>query len=215
MKDAVLDVDCWHKLKPITASADRSVRLWKVEESAHLIYRGHHAPIDKVAILTEDMFVSGSQDGSVALWSHGKKTPISVVRGCHGVDDRSHTARWITSLATLKASDTVASGSYDGYIRVHSARDGKLIPTVQVPIHGCVNGLAITSRIIVAGCSREHRLGRWLSLPRSSKDRLTIIRFPEDMLPQVEESSSDDDGYGDESDIDDQLIASSDSDQDK
>jgi WD40 repeat protein len=51
---------CEHHL--LSGSADRTVRLWKVDEETQLVFtHGHTAPVDCVAMLHADAFVSGSQ----------------------------------------------------------------------------------------------------------------------------------------------------------
>ena len=55
-----LDALCDHHL--VSASADRTVRLWKVAEEVQLIFSSAHtAPVDCVAMLHAEGFVSGSQ----------------------------------------------------------------------------------------------------------------------------------------------------------
>lgn len=179
-----MSIDCWHKLRPLTSSTDRTNRYWKVEDNAHLVFRGHKAPIDTARILTDSTFVSGSQDGKLCLWDHGKKTPISTVQQAHGLEDgvSSQSARWISSVASVKACDMVASGSYDGFVRLWSVSPeaNKFRPVKAVPVAGFVNALHISSRLLVAGGGREHRLGRWWNL-KGVKDRLTVMRFKEDL----------------------------------
>lgn len=210
-QDAVSAIDCWHKLRPMSVSNDRTVRRWKVEESSHLVYRGHKGPIDAVQILNDDCFVTGSEDGRICLWKDMKKNAISTVNDSHGLDEGSTTPRWVSSLAAIKASDTFASGSNDGFVRIWSAKNERIRQTAQIAIPGFVNALAMTSRLLVAGCGREHRLGRWWNM-KKCKDRLTIARFPQDFAELVdqgedEESSSeeteeseDEDSSVDESD---------------
>jgi ribosomal RNA-processing protein 9 len=52
--------------RAITASTDRSCRLWKVPEESQLVFRGHSAAIDCLYQLNEGIFLTGSQDGCVA-----------------------------------------------------------------------------------------------------------------------------------------------------
>ncbi|KAJ5759671.1 hypothetical protein N7520_006827 [Penicillium odoratum] len=126
---------------------DRTARLWKVVEEAQLVFRGgasKKAPykesnIDCIAALPPAHFVTGSDCGSICLWSMHKKKPLYTVHLAHGLDpippleqlspevDRETAAhntrhmrpmpRWITALATLPGTDIVLSGSWDGSIR--------------------------------------------------------------------------------------------------
>jgi ribosomal RNA-processing protein 9 len=197
-------------LKPLSSSLDRSIRSWKVEENAHLVFRGgHKAAIDTVKILNDEQFLSGSQDGKLCLWTYGKKSPIATVQAAHGLENdstssssssssSSHgnsnsttnrgTPRWITSLHTIKASDIAITGSYDGYIKLWSTQNNHLEAIQSIAMKGFVNGLYVSSRLIIAGCSREHRLGRWWNI-KGAKDRLTIIRFKDDLETNAQQQA--------------------------
>jgi ribosomal RNA-processing protein 9 len=205
-----LGVDCWHKLRTITVSNDRSIRRWKVEESSHLVYRGHKGPIDAIQILGDNTFVSGSQDGKLCLWKDSRKTCIATQLNSHGEEKGS--PNWVSSLAAIKASDTFASGSNDGYVRIWSARNDRIQQTAAIPVSGFVNGLALTSRLLVAGCGREHRLGRWWNM-KKCKDRLTIVRFPQDLSELVDQVDDEDESSESEDvDVDSDTEEANDSD---
>jgi ribosomal RNA-processing protein 9 len=130
--------------------------------------------VDCVKCLTTDSFVSGSQDGSISIWNEARKTPLSSFDTAHGLE--SGTPRWIASLAALSSSGTFASGSYDGFVRVWSSMNNKIRSVGEVPVEGFVNGLALSSRLIVTACSREPRLGRWVNL-KQCKNRISIFRY--------------------------------------
>ncbi len=95
--------------------------------------------IDRVAMIDKDTFVSGSDNGSLSLWSVHKKKAVCTVALAHGCDPpppapeeagapeqvvfdgrtlkRPAEPRWITALATVPYSDLVLSGSWDGRVR--------------------------------------------------------------------------------------------------
>ena len=106
-------VDCWTKEKPISSSSDRSIRIWKIAEETHLVFRGHKSIIDNVQWLTDNTFISGGQDGLLHYWKDTQKSSFSSVHNAHGLDD-SQNPRWISALATIKMSNIVATGSNDG-----------------------------------------------------------------------------------------------------
>ena len=112
-QDAVFSVDCWTKEKPISSSSDRSVRIWKVAEETHLVFRGHKSSIDNVQWLTDSTFVSAGQDGHLHYWKDSQKSSFSHVSAAHGFDE-SNNPRWISGLANIKMSNIVATGSNDG-----------------------------------------------------------------------------------------------------
>ena len=98
--------------------------------------------IDRVALVDEETFVTGSDNGSLCLWTLHKKKPVFTVPLAHGLDPplkpedvsadvtdattmRGTTVaipvrqpRWITALATVPYSDVVMSGSWDGKVRL-------------------------------------------------------------------------------------------------
>lgn len=173
--------------KPLSCGSDRSVRLWRVNDESHLVYRGKNSMIDCVSMLTPDLFVSGDEGGHVSLWKQTQKRPIATIHGAHGTlddlpADNDQRNRWIASLAAVPMSDVFASGSHDGYIRLWSVNEGapkdsKLRPLWSVPARGFVNGLAMNSSVIVAAMGREHRLGRWWCTSGNC-NKLLIHRIP-------------------------------------
>lgn len=147
-------------------SRDRTARLWKVVDETQLVFRGgasknapyHENNIDCIAPLPPDHFVTGSDSGSISLWSVHKKKPLHTIPLAHGVDPippldelspevnaetAAHNARhmrrmprWITALATLPGTDIVLSGSWDGWIRAWRISEDKktIIPLGPVGI---------------------------------------------------------------------------------
>ncbi|KAL4736844.1 WD40-repeat-containing domain protein [Aspergillus similis] len=133
---------------------DRTARLWKVVEESQLIFRGGSSKntykennIDCIAPLPPTHFVTGSDNGSISLWSIHKKKPLYIIPHAHGfdpvppvelispeVDQQTAesnarflrpTPRWITALTTVPGTDIVLSGSWDGWIRAWKISDDK------------------------------------------------------------------------------------------
>ncbi|GIZ49199.1 hypothetical protein CKM354_001223400 [Cercospora kikuchii] len=163
-QEEVADVSALAQEKCVTVGArDRTARLWKVVEESQLVFRGGGAPkqskqkakdndsgidvgddyemphegsMDRVACLDDDTFVTGSDNGSLALWNVHKKKPVHVYPLAHGMDpplplsevsaeevpsEEARTKpqpRWITALRAIPFSDVFVSGSWDGYVRV-------------------------------------------------------------------------------------------------
>ncbi|KAK7427080.1 pre-rRNA processing protein [Neonectria magnoliae] len=153
-QDQVVDVDALAQERCVSVGArDRTARLWKVMEETQLVFRGgavdkktrpgvnprsmlHEGSVDRVAMIDDDLFVTGSDNGAIALWSLTKKKPMYIESAAHGLDppltleeasaeqDPSPkaipppTPRWITALKTIPYSDVIISGSWDGHIRV-------------------------------------------------------------------------------------------------
>lgn len=154
-QDHVLDVAALSNERCLSVGArDRSVRLWKVVEEIQHVFRGGgggsghgrsshkhgfyaEGSIERVAMIDDETFVTGSDNGSLSLWSSHKKKAIFTFPCAHGVDRPLDPAeafaemdlegrqvpappqpRWITALAALPFGDTFVSGSWDGHIRV-------------------------------------------------------------------------------------------------
>lgn len=205
-QDTVSGLDCWTSARPISASADRSVRLWKVADDSHLVFQSHVSNVDTVQVLTHDSFLSGGQDGTIALWRESQKKPQAVAKQAHGID-RYGNANWICSLATVKESDLVASGSNDGTVRLWQAAalDRVLRETCRIPLGGFVNGLAVSPRLLVAGLGSEHRLGRWWTSKHSGEqskigNKVAIVRLATGLEQGSSIAEEDSDGeYADDS----------------
>ncbi|EMC91165.1 hypothetical protein BAUCODRAFT_317151 [Baudoinia panamericana UAMH 10762] len=164
-QDEVVDVGALAQEKCVTVGArDRTVRLWKVVEESQLVFRGGGAPskskadralkddqdsgidmseqkaynegsIDRVTCVDDETWVTGSDNGSLSLWSVNKKKPVFIVPLAHGLEpplplselsaeqDPDETAqtepqpRWITALCAIPYSDVILSGSWDGFVR--------------------------------------------------------------------------------------------------
>jgi ribosomal RNA-processing protein 9 len=150
-QDEVVDVAALAQERCISVGArDRTARLWKVVEETQLVFRGgggekksrkNSAPavmegsMDRIAMIDEEMFVTGSDNGSISLWVTHKKKPIFTLPLAHGIDPPTKPGEasaeanpdpklvpapqpcWITALTTIPYSDVILSGSWDGHIR--------------------------------------------------------------------------------------------------
>lgn len=136
---------------------DRSARLWRVVDETQLKFLGdssrndeyHAGSLDCVAALPPQHFVTGSDAGTISLWSMHKKKSLFTIQTAHGVDSvppledvtsesdpkvieelkksdkRRPAPRAITALVALPGTDVVLSGSWDGWIRVWKVSDDK------------------------------------------------------------------------------------------
>ncbi|KAK9240414.1 WD40-repeat-containing domain protein [Lipomyces kononenkoae] len=142
-QDAINDIAALAQERCITTgSRDRTVRLWKIVEESQLIFRGGgptsgqklrfvEGSIDAVAMVDHHIFVTGSDNGTLSLWTLQRKKPAYSVHLAHGLDTQlspeAYTAekvqfptapkpqpRWITCLTALPYADIVVSGSWNG-----------------------------------------------------------------------------------------------------
>lgn len=150
-QDEIVDIDALSQDRCVSVGArDRTARLWKVAEETQLVFRGgsgdkkskrmpREGSIDRISMLDDDLFVTGSDSGAIALWSVSKKKPVCIVPLAHGVDPPvvpegeeqddevtpQPTPRWITALKTVPYSDVFFSGSWDGFVRVWRLSEDK------------------------------------------------------------------------------------------
>lgn len=195
-QDEVVDVAALAMERCVSVGArDRTARLWKVVEETQLVFRGGgtsekkkarktdggvdvrsfaEGSIDRVALIDEEIFVTGSDNGSISLWTLHKKKPVFTVPAAHGIEEPmlpeeasaeeipdarvpEPQPRWITALATVPYSDLVVSGSWDGEVRVWKiSEDKKRLEAVGVvggfredeagTLKGVVNDLSVFER---------------------------------------------------------------------
>lgn len=155
------------------------MRVWKVEEGSQLVCRAkpRNVSLDCITMINDKTYFSGSENGSLSLWSMHKKKPTYVCK-------EAHSGKWITAVASLRSTDLVATGSSDGGLRLWKVDTGDhyMEEMAHLGVPGFINGLAFgpSGRVLVAAIGREHRLGRWERMPSSqAKDGLQIVRLPD------------------------------------
>jgi ribosomal RNA-processing protein 9 len=112
------------KERCVTVSSDRTLRVWKVLQESQLVFRGHKASIDCLAMLDDAWFVTGSQDGAVSFWNAARKRPHASVSRAHPTAPdaaESGNGGWVSACAALPLTDLVATGSCDGFVRLWRA----------------------------------------------------------------------------------------------
>ncbi|KAF2222173.1 WD40-repeat-containing domain protein [Elsinoe ampelina] len=168
-QDEIVDVASLNQEHCVTAGArDRTARYWRVVEESQLIFRGggahnslrkrrdeeidgqyqetkpyHEGSTDRVAMIDEETFVTGSDNGSISLWNINKKKPVFTYPQAHGFEDQKKLEdvsaethpdprvlpdpqpRWITALACLPYSNVIFSGSWDGHVRAWRLSEDK------------------------------------------------------------------------------------------
>ena len=159
-QDEVLDIAALAHERCISVGArDRTARLWKVVEESQLVFRGGggekkaksslgppkvlEGSMDRVAMIDEETFVTGGDNGCLSLWVIHKKKPVFTLPLAHGMepplppDEASAETdperrvvpmpqpRWITALTAIPYSDVILSGSWDGQVRAWRVSDDK------------------------------------------------------------------------------------------
>ncbi|KAF4552380.1 WD domain-containing protein 35 [Elsinoe fawcettii] len=168
-QDEIVDVASLTQEHCVTAGArDRTARFWRVVEESQLIFRGggahnslrkrkdeegyeqyqeikpfHEGSTDRVAMIDEETFVTGSDNGSISLWNVNKKKAVFTYPQAHGVEDPKKLdevsaevepdprvlpdpqPRWITALACVPYGNLIFSGSWDGHVRAWKISEDK------------------------------------------------------------------------------------------
>ena len=210
-------------------SRDRTAMFWKIVEESRLSFRGEsldsitrknkdkekngeeplfiaEGSIDRVCMVDESHFVTGSDNGNIALWSLSKKKALCTVRSGHGLKPKlkasSSSAEcseekaskqipinqpyWITAVHVVPYSDFFVTGSYNGTLNLwkishEGMRSFDMIGQIK-DIRGCVTGIESVileekKLIIFALLSKEHRLGRWLGKTEGARNALVTVTF--------------------------------------
>jgi len=181
-QDQVTGIDCGARERCVTAGGrDGTARVWKIVEESQLVFNGPQSSLDCVRLLNEEHWVTAGEDGHLAVWGIHKKKPLAVVQHCHGVDPINQDPNWISALATMHNTDTVITGSRDGWVRVWQVGEGfRSIKEVhKVNVTGFVNSLAISQcgGWVVAGVGQEHKLGRWWR-DKTARNKVVVIKVP-------------------------------------
>ncbi|KAL2476106.1 U3 snoRNP-associated protein-like YAO [Abeliophyllum distichum] len=185
----VLTIDSLRKERVLTVGRDRTMHLWKVPEESQLVFRAPASSLECCCFISNDEFLSGSDDGSIEHWNILRKKPVHIVRNAHaslsqfeqrhnGLSNGplenhaqdseklcSTALSWVSSVAVCGSSDLAASGAGNGSIRlwtIESESKG-IRPLFELPLVGFVNSLSFakSGRFLIAGVGQEPRLGRW------------------------------------------------------
>lgn len=144
------------------------------EDDAAIAYA--EGSIDCVALLDSQLFVTGSDNGALSLWSTQRKKPVFTVPLAHGSDppippeemsadvDAAENGikaprlpRYITALAAVPFSDLIVSASWEGWIRVWRIGPekrtieslgtvGRVASTKDVEVTPGVNGASVQTK---------------------------------------------------------------------
>lgn len=194
-QDTVVDVSALGQERCVTVgSRDRCAMLWKIAEETRLTFRGgenerkkrkkfqdedgmdideveqkffSEGSIDCVSMIDDTYFVTGSDNGSISLWSLAKKKPLFIQHYAHGIlpsltpeqasaeQDEALRAQqvpeaqpyWITAIHAVPYSNVFFTGSWNGTIKVWKLEDNLRSFT---PLGELSNARGIVTRIDVA-----------------------------------------------------------------
>lgn len=221
-QDNISDISCLSRETCVSVgSRDKTAMFWKIAEESRLTFRGgdssekkhkrakkvavegegedveeiafhNEGSIEVVSMLDESHFVTGSDNGNIALWSLAKKKALFTKRLAHGlrpiVSPHQASAEvseelaeqqvpeplpyWITAVHAIPFSDIFITGSYNGVLKVwkldqEGLRLFDLIGEIN-NINGCIVRIESAELdgnkiTIMALTSKEHKFGRWLN----------------------------------------------------
>ncbi|KAL8045589.1 hypothetical protein ABFX02_08G124300 [Erythranthe guttata] len=168
----VLTIDSLRKERVLTVGRDRTMHLWKVPEESQLVFRAPASSLESCCFISNDEFLSGSDDGSIELWNLLRKKPVHIVKNAHASfsedkiekinheglsnghkeNDAQDSSRlgstalsWVNSVAMCRGSDLAASGAGNGSVRLWAIENESkgVRPLFELPVVGFVNSLAI------------------------------------------------------------------------
>ncbi|KAG6658125.1 hypothetical protein I3843_04G127900 [Carya illinoinensis] len=146
-QNEILTIDCHRKERVLTVGRDRTMQLFKVPEESRLVFRAPAFSLECCCFVSNDEFLSGSDDGSIELWSTLRKKPVDIVKNAHALlganknlepknsgkipnghiengDCGSESYRclsaysWVNSVTVCRSSDLAASGAGNGSVRL-------------------------------------------------------------------------------------------------
>lgn len=150
----VLTLDCLRKERVLTVGRDRCMMLFKVLDQSRLVFRPPPTSLECCCFVNNDEFLSGSDDGSIGLWSALRKKPVYMVKNAHALlpanqnvaqngnketpdnhlengdhkfegNNFSSTYSWVSSLTVCRGSDLAASGAGNGCVRLWAIESGE------------------------------------------------------------------------------------------
>lgn len=143
----VITIDCLRKERVLTVGRDRSMQLFKVPEESRLVFRAPASSLECGCFISNDEFLSGSDDGSIELWTVLRKKPVYIVKNAHAslaanknleqkdsekipnghLENGNHGSEsyhclsahsWVSSVTACRSSDLAASGAGNGSVRL-------------------------------------------------------------------------------------------------
>jgi cytochrome c len=134
----------------ISGSFDQSSIVWDLRRGTALqVLRFHDGAVNATAALPDGRFLTGGEDGRIAVWRPGETAPAQVIAAHQGP---------IAGIAVSQDGEEVGSASWDGAVRVTNLREGRA--RVLEGHQGNVNAVAFLpdGRIASAGYDATLRL---------------------------------------------------------
>ncbi|KAF3568600.1 hypothetical protein DY000_02013997 [Brassica cretica] len=170
-QDDVLAIDALRKERAISVGRDRTMQLHKMPEQARIMYRAPASSLESCCFISDTEYLSGSDNGTVALWGMLKKKPIFLLKNEHSLvadgittnENGDHNnveynnsctaSSWVSSVAVCRGSDLAASGAGNGFVHFMAVEATALRPLFKLPLSGYVNSMAFakSGKFLIAG----------------------------------------------------------------
>ncbi|XP_018457812.2 U3 snoRNP-associated protein-like YAO isoform X1 [Raphanus sativus] len=179
----VLAIDALRKDRAISVGRDRTMQLHKMSEQARVVYRAPASSLESCCYISDTEYLSGSDNGTVALWGMLKKKPVFLLKNAHSVvadgittinaengdddlveyNNSCTSSSWVSSVAVCRGSDLAASGAGNGFVHLMAVEASAIRPLFKLPLSGYVNSMAFakSGKFLIAGVGQETRFGRW------------------------------------------------------
>ncbi|ABN65302.2 part of small (ribosomal) subunit (SSU) processosome (contains U3 snoRNA) [Scheffersomyces stipitis CBS 6054] len=215
-------------------SRDKTAMFWKIAEESRLTFRAgdssdkkkkrakkteepvepveeaafhNEGSVEVVSMADESHFVTGSDNGNVALWSLAKKKALFTQRLAHGLQPQflpseasaetsvevasrqvpERLPYWITAVHSVPYSDVFFTGSFDGTVRAWKL-DNDRLNSFQLlgeiaNVNGCVVKIdsaeipELKKLAVYVLVSKEHKFGRWLGKLKGGRNALLSFTF--------------------------------------
>ncbi|XRB23764.1 U3 snoRNP-associated protein [Pseudoscourfieldia marina] len=145
----------------VTGGMDGTTRLWKVADEKQLILRSQgpsvqSRSVDAISSLSSSEWVTGSDDGTLTLWTSTKKKGQRVDMAHEVITpqqpalfggDAGSASAWVQSVTACPGADLVASGAGDGKVRLWRVGDAGDTLSAE---HGGGSGGVAKSKHLVA-----------------------------------------------------------------
>lgn len=145
----------------VSVGFDKLPIIFKLDRETQMIFDEQLFSLDCVKSVNQNFFLTGSQDGSVALWNIGKKKPLRVI-DAHCKDG------WVSSITGIYNSDFFITGGIDSCLKfwkidAKNMKDHSIEFGFDLSVEGVINCMALSKKadFLAVVESPENRLGRW------------------------------------------------------
>jgi len=137
--------------RAVSASADRTLRVWSLESGRTLqTLEGHRASVNAVAVIGDWGAISASNDGTIRIWDLGSGRTLQTLEGHNGS---------VLAVAVLDGG-RIASASDDWTLRIWDLESGRTLQTLSGH-EASVNAVALLDDQHVISASDDGTLRVW------------------------------------------------------